>query len=169
MLNENHEKDSERVENLIAVRNLNKSFANGGVSIEILKGLNFDLPAGETVAIVGHTGAGKTTRASLLTRFYDVQRGRVIVSGTDVREWSLSALRQQFGIVLQDVHLFSGTLASNIRLGDTDITDEAVAAAAKAVHLDAWVKTLPSPGCVVPRSGPWENWPATSLAGLFLT
>jgi ATP-binding cassette subfamily B protein len=109
----------------------------------VLRDVDLVVHPGEMVAIVGHTGAGKSTLMSLLMRFYDVQRGRVVVDGVDVREWDLEALRRQFGMVLQDVHLFSGTIASNIRLGDENISDEAVAAAAASVNLDEWVATLP--------------------------
>ena len=110
----------------------------------VLRDVDVDVRPGEMVAIVGHTGAGKSTLMSLLMRFYDVQHGRVLVEGVDVRDWDLENLRRQFGMVLQDVHLFSGTIASNIRLGDESISDEAVAAAAAAVNLDEWVATLPN-------------------------
>ncbi len=110
----------------------------------VLRDVDVDVRPGEMVAVVGHTGAGKSTLMSLLMRFYDVQHGRVLVDGVDVRDWDLENLRRQFGMVLQDVHLFSGTIASNIRLGDESISDEAVAAAAAAVNLDEWVATLPN-------------------------
>lgn len=109
----------------------------------VLKDIDLEVRPGEMVAVVGHTGAGKSTLMSLLLRFYDVQRGRVMVNGVDVREWDLTALRRQFGMVLQDVHLFSGTIASNIRLGENEISDEQVARAAAAVHLDGFVAALP--------------------------
>jgi ATP-binding cassette subfamily B protein len=76
-------------------------------------------------------------------RLYDVQKGQVVVGGVDVRDWDLKKLRRQFGMVLQDVHLFSGTIASNIRLGDQTISNEAIAEAARIVNLDEWVATLP--------------------------
>jgi ATP-binding cassette subfamily B protein len=84
--------------------------------------------AGERVGIVGATGAGKSTLINLLLRFYDVTRGRILVDGVDVREMDLHELRALFSLVLQDVHLFSGTIAENIRLGDAGISDEAVRA-----------------------------------------
>lgn len=109
----------------------------------VLKEINLDIQPGERIAVVGHTGAGKTTLTGLLLRFYDVQKGRVLLDGVDVKDWDLEALRRQFGIVLQDVHLFSGTIGSNIRLGNQEVTDEALADAAAAVHLDEFLKRLP--------------------------
>ncbi|MBM3750474.1 MAG: ABC transporter ATP-binding protein [Acidimicrobiia bacterium] len=109
----------------------------------VLRDVSFVAEPGQRIGIVGATGSGKTTIISLLLRFYDVTQGRILVDGIDVREWPLEQLRMRFGLVLQDVHLFSGTISSNIRLGREDITDEAVREAAKAVHADRFVDRLP--------------------------
>ncbi len=110
----------------------------------VLKDVSFRVMPGERIAIVGATGAGKTTIVNLLLRFYDVQEGRITIDGTDIREMDLAELRSLFGLVLQDVHLFSGTVAGNVRLGNDAVTDEAVAAAVKAVHADTFIDRLPN-------------------------
>ena len=109
----------------------------------VLKGVSFVAEPGETIALVGHTGSGKTTITNLLMRFYDVQRGQVLLDGVDVREWDLKSLRENFAVVLQDVFLFSGTVEGNIRLGREDVTDERVAWAAREVHADGFIERLP--------------------------
>ncbi len=108
----------------------------------ILRGVSFSIEAGETAAIVGHTGAGKTTIISLMMRFYDVQHGAILIDGIDVREHDLTALRQHFGVVLQDPFLFSGTIAQNICLGSA-ITPERMAEAADEVNLRDFIESLP--------------------------
>src|SRR5256714_2542524 len=108
----------------------------------VLKDVSFTVEDGQSVALVGHTGSGKTTITNLLMRFYDIQRGRILLDGVDVREWDLQALRENFAVVLQDVFLFSGTVESNIRLGQENITDERVHWAAKEVHADRFVERL---------------------------
>ena len=92
----------------------------------VLRDVTFAIEPGETVAVVGHTGAGKTTLISLLLRFYDVQKGAVRIDGVDVKEMDLADLRSRFGVVLQDPFLFSGTIGGNIRLGTERIQDEQV-------------------------------------------
>jgi len=109
----------------------------------VLKDVSFRVEPGQRVGIVGATGAGKTTIVSLLLRFYDVQGGRITINGVDIRDMDLKALRSMFGLVLQDVHLFSGTIAGNIRLGHEEISDEEVRRAAAAVHADVFIDRLP--------------------------
>jgi len=108
----------------------------------VLKDISFTVEPGKSVALVGATGAGKTSVISLLTRFYDVQRGRVCLDGVDVKDLDPAAMRRSLALVLQDVYLWSGTVASNIRLG-SDIPDERVVAAARAVHAHRFIEALP--------------------------
>jgi len=109
----------------------------------ILRGVSFTVAPDEVAAIVGHTGAGKTTLTNLMMRFYDVQSGSILIDGVDVREWDLHALRSRFAVVLQDPFLFTGTIASNIRLGTEQITDEQIEQAADAVNVGDFIRSLP--------------------------
>jgi len=109
----------------------------------VLRDVTFTIEPGETVAIVGHTGAGKTTLTSLLLRFYDVQKGAVRIDGVDVKEMDLADLRARFGVVLQDPFLFSGTIGGNIRLGTERIEDEDIEQAAEDVNLAEFIRSLP--------------------------
>jgi ATP-binding cassette subfamily B protein len=108
----------------------------------VLKDVSLAVQPGQSVALVGHTGSGKTTITNLLMRFYDVQRGRILLDGVDLRDWDLQSLRENFAVVLQDVFLFSGTVAGNIRLGRKDISDERVQWAATEVHADHFIQRL---------------------------
>ncbi len=110
----------------------------------VLRDVSFSIDPGETVAFVGHTGAGKTTIISLLLRFYDVQRGAIRIDGVDIRDMDLADLRRRFGVVLQDPFLFSGTLADNIRLGSNWITDDAIENAAEQVNVADFIRSLPA-------------------------
>jgi ATP-binding cassette, subfamily B, multidrug efflux pump len=118
------------------------SFAYNGQDF-VLRDVSFDVKPGQRIGIVGATGSGKTTLINLLFRFYDVTKGRITVDGVDIRELDLDDLRGLFSLVLQDVHLFSGTIAENIRLGRHDIDDERVRQAAAAVHANAFIERLP--------------------------
>jgi len=110
----------------------------------VLRDVTFSIGPGETVAIVGHTGAGKTTIISLLLRFYDVQRGAIRIDGVDIKEMPLDDLRRRFGVVLQDPFLFTGTIEGNIRLGTEWISDEQVRQAAEDVNLADFIHNLPN-------------------------
>jgi ATP-binding cassette, subfamily B, multidrug efflux pump len=109
----------------------------------VLRDVSFRIAPGETIAVVGHTGAGKTTLTNLLLRFYDLQKGTIRIGGADIRDYDLRELRQMFSIVLQDPYLFTGTLADNIRLGTNGITDEAIEQAADRVNLRDYLDRLP--------------------------
>jgi ATP-binding cassette, subfamily B, multidrug efflux pump len=132
-------------------------FPEGQISIEfervwfayeadnwVLRDISFRIEPGETIAVVGHTGAGKTTLTNILLRFYDIQRGSVRIGGVDIRRFDLCALRRQFGVVLQDPYLFTGTIGSNIRLGSSHISDDEILDAAEQVNLLDFVQTLPT-------------------------
>jgi ATP-binding cassette, subfamily B, multidrug efflux pump len=110
----------------------------------VLRDVSFEVRPGERVGIVGATGSGKTTLINLLLRFYDVKRGRITIDGIDIRELDLADVRGLFSLVLQDVHLFSGTIADNIRLGHPGIDDERVRRAARAVHAEPFIERLPN-------------------------
>jgi ATP-binding cassette subfamily B protein len=109
----------------------------------ILKDVSFTIEPGQTVAIVGHTGAGKTTLTSLMMRFYDVTAGRILIDGVDLRDHDLYELRRHFAVVLQDPFLFSGTIGENIRLGNEAISDAEMRRAASDVNVLDFIDTLP--------------------------
>ena len=111
---------------------------------EVLKGISFNVKSGETVAIVGATGAGKSTIINLLNRFYDINSGTIAIDGTHIKEISLSSLRGEIAVVLQDVFLFADTILNNITLNTTDITEADVVKAAKAIGIHEFISSLPS-------------------------
>ncbi|MBI4552591.1 MAG: ABC transporter ATP-binding protein [Candidatus Latescibacteria bacterium] len=109
----------------------------------VLRDVSFHITPGESVALVGATGSGKTTTISLLARFYDIQKGAILVDGIDIREWNVEGLRRRIGIVQQDVFLFSGNIEENIRLGNQGISQERVEQAAQDVNADRFIQRLP--------------------------
>ncbi len=129
----------------IEFRNVWFSYAPGTSGQEtewVLKNVSFTIHAGETAAIVGHTGAGKTTIISLLARFYDIQKGEILIDGVNIKDVRQQDLRKHIAVVLQDVFLFSGDITSNISLGDERISRERVEAAARTVGADAFIRQL---------------------------
>ncbi|CAG7652312.1 putative ABC transporter ATP-binding protein [Paenibacillus allorhizosphaerae] len=112
--------------------------------VPILKNVSFESTEGSSTALVGPTGAGKTTIVNLLTRFYDVTGGRILIDGKDIKEYTRDSLRRTFGIVLQDTYLFSGTIKENIKYGRSDATDREVVAAAKMANADVFIRRLPN-------------------------
>lgn len=110
--------------------------------IDVLKDISFDVKAGQSVALVGPTGAGKSTIVSLISRFYDIDKGRITIDGTDISEVTLKSLRSQMGIMLQDSFIFSDSILENIRYGRLDATDREIKEAAKAVCADSFIRTM---------------------------
>lgn len=110
---------------------------------EVIKGINLEVASGQTVAIVGATGAGKSTIINLLNRFYEIDSGTIAIDGTNINDFTLESLRRQIAIVLQDVFLFADTILNNITLNNPEITRETVINAAKAIGVDAFIETLP--------------------------
>ncbi|HAC3967691.1 TPA_asm: ABC transporter ATP-binding protein [Listeria monocytogenes] len=110
--------------------------------VDILKGINFHVDAGESIALVGPTGAGKTTIINLLSRFYNINSGEILVDGENVEEVTLRSLRSQMGVMLQDTFIFSGTIIENIRYGKLDATEEEIIAAAKVVRAHDFISGL---------------------------
>lgn len=122
----------------------NEHLAHEGELDWVLRDVSFTIEPGETVAIVGHTGAGKTTIISLLLRFYDIQRGSIRLDGVDIRDMDLADLRRRCGVVLQDPFLFSGTIGDNIRLGSKWVSEKMAEAAADDVNIGNFIRTLPA-------------------------
>ena len=130
----------------IEFRNVWFSYGNAPEPTEedwVLRDVSFRVAPGQTIAIVGHTGAGKTTLISLLLRFYDIQRGQILLDGKDIRLIELQDLRRQFGIVLQDPFLFTGTIETNIRLGTPGIDRPTVERAVEEIGLGEFIRSLP--------------------------
>ena len=127
----------------VEARSLTDSSGEAAELDWVLRDVSFSIEPGETIAVVGHTGAGKTTLISLLLRFYDVQKGAIRIDGVDVKDMDLNDLRRRFGVVLQDPFLFSGTVGGNIRLGSDWIADKDVEKAAEEVNLADFIRTLP--------------------------
>ncbi|MEF3302408.1 ABC transporter ATP-binding protein [Paenibacillus sp. GYB003] len=125
----------------VRFENVTFSYKEG---VPVLKHVSLAAKPGETIALVGPTGAGKTTIVNLLTRFYDIDEGRIVVDGSDLRDWDKSKLREQLGIVLQDAYLFSDTIRENIRYGRLDATDEEIEAAARLANADGFIRKLPA-------------------------
>ncbi len=139
--NSENAQDIVNVEGKVDFNNVTFSYEEG---INVLENFNLHVRPGETVALVGPTGAGKTTVINMLTRFYDVKDGEVLIDGKDIRDISLKSLRQEVGVLMQDPFIFKGTVIDNIRYGKIDATDEECIAAAKMINADKWINRWPN-------------------------
>jgi len=133
-------KSPETLEGAISFDQLHFSYVQGE---EVLHGISLDIKAGETVAIVGVTGAGKSTIINLLSRFYEIDKGGIYIDGVELKDYTLSGLRSHIAVVLQDVFLFADTILHNITLGDPGITEDRVVAAAKEIGVHDFISSLP--------------------------
>ena len=138
--NKSNAQEMPQIQGLVEFENATHSYEDG---VPVLKNVSFTAQPGQTVAIVGPTGAGKTTIINLIPRFYDVTSGAVRIDGVDVRDVSMKSLREQIGIVLQDTFLFSTTVMENVRFGRPGATDEEVMAAIKLANADSFIERLP--------------------------
>ena len=120
----------------------NVSFSYDG-NEKVLENINITIPAGQTVALVGPSGGGKTTLCHLIPRFYDIKQGSIKIDGEDIRNYTIKSLRQNIGLVQQDIFLFAGTIGENIRYGRIDATDEEVVEAAKKANIHDFIMSLP--------------------------
>jgi len=130
----------ETIEGRVEFRNVTFAYDSGSPALD---DVSFAVEPGQTVALVGHTGAGKSTVINLLSRFYDVTEGSVLVDGEDIRSFTVESLRSRIGVVLQDTFIFTGSILDNIRFSRPGATDEEVRAAARAVHADTFIEALP--------------------------
>ena len=133
-------KDIENVRGAVSFKNVTFGYEEG---INVLENVSFDVKPGESVALVGPTGAGKSTIVSLISRFYDINKGSITIDGVDIGDITLRSLRSHMGIMLQDSFIFSGTIMDNIRYGRLDATDEEVIQAAKTVCADTFISRMP--------------------------
>lgn len=140
-------RDSENARDITEVKGdiklENVTFSYDDEKGRVLENINIDIKAGENVAIVGPSGSGKTTLCNLIPRFYDIQSGRILIDGRDIRDITLASLRSQIGVVQQDVYLFSGTIRENIAYGKPGATDEEIEEAARLSGADEFINALP--------------------------
>jgi ATP-binding cassette subfamily B protein len=153
-LDENPEGYAEVIRGDVCFDGLSFGYVTG---VDVLQDISFTVRAGQTVAIVGQTGAGKSSLTKLLNRTYDARQGRVLVDGVDVRNWSLAALRRQISIIEQDIFLFSRTIADNIAFGAQDTPRDAIEAAARAAQAHDLPPALPRP-----TTSSWASRTATT-------
>ena len=139
-LKDNGTKQADKVKGDVVFKDVHFSYKPG---VPVLKGISFDLPKGKTMAVVGHTGAGKTSIISILNRLYEIESGSILIDGKDLKEYDIYSLRNYIGIVLQDVFLFSGTIADNITLRNADIPREKVEEVAKMLGIHDFIMRLP--------------------------